>query len=220
MKETLIAPSVLSANFGNMNSAIADIAGSGAEWIHLDVMDGIFVPNLTFGPKMLADLRPASGLVFDAHLMTIHPENLIASFAEAGADRITFHLEASVHAHRLVESIRQLAKAPGISIVPSTPVSLLSELLPFVDTVLVMTVNPGFGGQKLIPECLEKARWLRSMREEKGYRYLIEADGGINRSTARAAIDAGVDVIVAGSAFFSAADKRKEVEYLRNPDEN
>jgi ribulose-phosphate 3-epimerase len=220
MKETLIAPSVLSANFGNMNGAVAEIAGSGAEWIHLDVMDGIFVPNLTFGPKMLADLRPASALVFDAHLMTVHPENLVASFAEAGADRITFHLEASVHAHRLVESIRQLGKAPGISIVPSTPVSLLSELLPFVDTVLVMTVNPGFGGQKLIPECLEKARWLRTMREEKGYHYLIEADGGINRSTARAAIDAGVDVIVAGSAFFSAADKRKEVEYLRNPDEN
>ncbi len=215
MSQRIVAPSVLSADFSRLGEAVAEIAASSAEWVHLDVMDGAFVPNLTFGPKTVADLRPHTDAVFDVHLMTERPEALIASFAEAGADNITFHIEASVHAHRTVQAIRELGKKPGISLVPSTPISALEEILPFVDLVLVMTVNPGFGGQTLIPACLEKARRLSRIREERGLSFLISADGGLNEKTAAAAREAGVDVIVAGSAFFAAPDKAAVVRTLR-----
>jgi ribulose-phosphate 3-epimerase len=178
-------------------------------------MDGHFVPNLTFGPKLVADLRGKSSTVFDVHLMVTNPETLIADFARAGADSITFHVEAAIHAHRLVQSIHALGKKAGISLVPSTPVLLIEELLPFVDIVLVMTVNPGFGGQELIPNCLEKARMLARFRAEKGLSFLIAADGGVSEETAPRFRDAGVDVLITGSAFFKAENKAGMIKRLK-----
>jgi ribulose-phosphate 3-epimerase len=215
MRKRLIAPSILSADFANMGQAIDDIAASGADWIHIDVMDGNFVPPITFGTKMLEDLRGRTALPFDVHLMTRAPENLVPAFALAGADYITFHLEAAVHAHRIVQNIHGIGKKAGVSIVPSTPVSALGAILPFVDLVLVMTVNPGYGGQACITECFSKIGELARLRLEQRLDLLLSVDGGINEDTAREAVAAGVDVLVTGSAFFGVADKAAFVERLR-----
>lgn len=211
----LTAPSILSADFSRMGEEIKKIEQSGGDWVHVDVMDGCFVPNITFGPKMVEDIRKYTSLPFDVHLMTVNPEQLVQRFAEAGADYITFHLEAVTHAHRTVMLIQGTGKKAGISIVPSTPAFLLQELLPEVDLVLVMTVNPGFGGQKLIPSCLEKVRYLHQVREERGYRFLIAVDGGINQLTAPQAIQAGANVLVLGSAFFLSPDPRGEIAAVK-----
>jgi ribulose-phosphate 3-epimerase len=212
-----IAPSVLSANFGSLADAVRQVGVMGGDFVHLDVMDGCFVPNITFGQKAVTDLRPVSKLPFDVHLMICKPEAYVDAFCDAGADFVTIHLEATTHVHRVLSQVREKGKRPGIAIVPSTPAGALSEVLPLVDMVLVMTVNPGFGGQEIIFRCLEKVRALRKIREEEKLDFLIEVDGGINRSTIGAALDAGAEVIVAGSAIFGAADPAGEVAFLRDP---
>jgi len=215
MEKPAVAASLLAADMFDMGASIALAESAGADWIHVDVMDGSFVPSITFGDKLVADLKPHSRLPFDVHLMTVGPEHLVPAFVKAGADTITFHLEASVHAHRLAETIRAAGVGCGVSIVPSTPASLLSELLPVVDLVLVMTVDPGAGGQALIPACLDKCSALAEERERRGLSFLLSVDGGINVGTAEAAGAAGADVLVMGSAFFSAPDPAAIVERVK-----
>ncbi len=203
MKKRFLSPSLLSADFSDLKSAFNKIKDSGCEFVHIDVMDGHFVPQITYGQPVIKSLRPESDLTFDVHLMVERPEEMVDSFAEAGADFITFHYESTVHIHRLVQRIHALGKKAGISIIPSTPVSVLSEILADVDMVLVMTVNPGFGGQKLIPSCVKKIGELDQMRYENAYKYLISVDGGVNNDTVESVVNAGADVVVSGSAFFS-----------------
>ena len=214
-RKVLIAPSVLSANFGSLADAVRLVEKSGGDFVHLDVMDGCFVPQITFGQKAVTDLRPVSSLPFDTHLMICQPESAIDSFCDAGATYVTVHWEAATHMHRILSEIRRRGSRPGIAIVPSTPAEAIVEILFLVDLVLVMTVNPGFGGQELIPGCLRKVEALDRMRGTAGHQYLIEVDGGINRDTVRSALNAGADVIVAGSAIFNAPDPAREVAFLR-----
>ena len=215
MKVPILAPSILAANFAKLGEAVGDINASGAEWTHLDVMDGNFVPVISFGAGMVSGLRQLSTSIFDVHLMINNPEAHIESFALAGADYITIHHESAVHIHRILEKIKDFGKKAGVSIVPSTPIEALTEILPFTDLILIMTVNPGYGGQKLIPNCLEKVKKLARLREENGYSYLISVDGGVNKDTAPLVREAGVDVIVAGEAFFKAKDKEAMVRLLK-----
>jgi ribulose-phosphate 3-epimerase len=212
-----IAPSVLSADFGALADGVRQAEAMGGDFVHLDVMDGCFVPNITFGPKAVTDLRPVSRLPYDVHLMICHPENYASAFCEAGANYLTFHFEATTHVHRLLSLIAEKGVKPGIAIVPSTPAEALSEILPLVSLVLVMTVNPGFGGQLMIPQCLKKVQALRALREKNGWDFLIEVDGGINRATIGDAVSAGADVIVAGTALYGAAKPAEEVAFLRQP---
>lgn len=201
-KPFLLAPSLLSADFSNLEASIRTIELKGGDFIHIDVMDGHFVPNLTIGPPVVKALRAKTTLPFDVHLMVTNPEALIDAFIDAGADWITFHAEAAVHAHRLVSVIHDAGKKAGISIVPSTPVSSILEILPFVDLVLIMTVNPGFGGQEMILSCLEKVRELKKIKHERDFSYIVSVDGGVNAKTLPLVIDAGTDLVVSGSAFF------------------
>lgn len=214
-RKLVIAPSVLSADFSHIADEVSTIKDSGAHWVHLDVMDGQFVPNITFGPKFIRDIRSCSQLPFDTHLMIDRPERHIESFATAGSDYITVHAEATVHLHRVLQQIRSYGCKAGVSIVPSTPVCAIEQVLDIVDLVLVMTVNPGFGGQQLIPSTLRKVAQLAELREDEGYDYLVSVDGGINARTVAQVYDSGADVVVAGSAFFGADDRAAFVRQMQ-----
>ncbi len=202
-QKNILAPSLLSADFNNLESAIKHIENNNGNAVHIDVMDGQFVPEITYGQPVVRALRKSTKLPFDVHLMVKNPENQINSFADAGADWITFHYEATAHSHRLIQMIHERGLKAGISICPATPVVVLSELLSCVDIILIMTVNPGWGGQKIIPSCVEKVRELAKLRNENGYNYQISVDGGINEKTLSSVVEAGANIIVSGSAFFN-----------------
>jgi len=197
-----IAPSILSADFTRLGEQVLAVEAAGVDRIQIDVMDGRFVPNITFGTQAVASLRPLTHLVLETHLMVEPPEDFIESFAEAGADTLIIHQEATPHLHRAIQHIHALGKKAGVAINPSTPACLLSEVIGNLDLVLVMTVNPGFGGQEFIMETLPKIREIRRQIQEKGLECELEVDGGINLQTAPLAVEAGANVLVAGSSVF------------------
>ncbi|MCR5762810.1 MAG: ribulose-phosphate 3-epimerase [Treponema sp.] len=201
-KNALLSPSLLSADFSNLGTALKMIEDKGGSLVHIDVMDGHFVPPVSYGQPVIASLRSCTKLPFDVHLMVERPELCISSFVDAGADYVTFHAEATAHADRCIQMIHERGKKAGIAICPTTPVSSLEHILPSVDLVLVMTVNPGWGGQKLISYTVDKVKTLAALQEEKKYTYLISVDGGINAKTLPIVLDAGTDIVVSGSAFF------------------
>lgn len=217
MARVKIAPSILSADFARLGEQVQEAEAAGADWIHVDVMDGHFVPNLTMGPIVVTALRRVTPLPLDVHLMVSNPDALIPAFAEAGADRITVHVEVCQHLHRTVERIHALGKRAGVALNPATPVHALEEILPFVDLVLVMSVNPGFGGQEYIPTSTRKIARVRRMIDELGRTDVeLEVDGGIGPHNAAEVVAAGATVLVAGSAIFNRRGTvRANVEALR-----
>ncbi len=208
MRETLVSPSILSADFARLGEEVRAIDAAGADWIHVDVMDGHYVPNLTIGPGVVKALRPHTDKPLDVHLMVSPVDPWLEPFAQAGADIITVHPEAGPHVHRTVQAIRALGKQAGVALNPGTPAKLLDYLLGEIDLVLVMSVNPGFGGQSFIPSQLKKIAAVRAMIDKGGHDVLIEVDGGVTAQTARHCVEAGADVLVAGSATFAGGPER------------
>lgn len=211
-----IAPSILSADFANLGSEIKDIEDGGADYVHIDVMDGHFVPNITIGPLIVEAIRPISKLPLDVHLMIENPDYYIKDFADAGADIITVHQEACPHLHRTIQLIKDYNVKAGVVINPATPVSMIKEILANVDLVLVMSVNPGFGGQSFIKETLSKMEEIDLIRKEQELNFELQVDGGVNPNTAKLCAKAGADVLVAGSAIFNQADRKKAIQDIKN----
>jgi len=210
-----IAPSILSADFGRLAEEVRAAEAAGADWIHVDVMDGRFVPNITIGPLVVEAVRRVTKLPIDAHLMIVEPERYVEAFAQAGADLVSVHAEVSPHLHRTLQAIRAAGARPSVALNPSTPLSALEWVLADCDMVLLMTVNPGFGGQRYIPECTEKVRQLRALADARGQALEIEVDGGIKADTVAEVAAAGANVFVAGTAVFGAKDYAAAIRGIR-----
>ncbi|MCK1248706.1 ribulose-phosphate 3-epimerase [Streptococcus uberis] len=210
-----IAPSILAADYANFASELKRIEETDAEYVHIDIMDGQFVPNISFGADVVASMRKHSKLVFDCHLMVVDPERYVEAYAQAGADIMTIHTESTKHIHGALQKIKAAGMKAGVVINPGTPVSALKPVLNLVDQVLIMTVNPGFGGQAFIPECLEKVEEVASLRETLGLTFDIEVDGGVDNKTIAACQKAGANIFVAGSYLFKAIDLVSQVQTLR-----
>lgn len=210
-----IAPSILSSDFSKLGEEVSKLQGMGADMVHIDVMDGHFVPNITLGPSVIKSIRNYSDLEFDVHLMISNPENYIEDFANAGADIITIHTEASLHLDRLVQMIKKFDKKAGVALNPATQLCEIEYVLPYLDMVVIMSVNPGFGGQKFIEGSIEKIQQLREMITKKNLTVEIEVDGGITLENAKKVIDAGADILVAGSAIFKSENPKDVVNKLK-----
>lgn len=214
-RPVLIAPSILSADFARLADAVKSVEAAGADWIHVDVMDGHFVPNLTAGPPIVEALRSVTSLPLDVHLMMTNPDAFIAAFGRAGATHVTVHVETCPHLHRTIQHIHEQGMKAGVTLNPATSVAMLEEILPLVDLVLIMSVNPGFGGQTFIPSSLDKIARVRQMLDRTRSSAFLEVDGGVNPTTAGPIIRAGADVLVSGSAIFTSENYARTIAQLR-----
>lgn len=212
----IISPSLLSANFGNLDADLEMLNSSSAEWVHLDIMDGRFVPNISFGFPVVKAVKEKTKKVMDVHLMIVEPDLYIEKFHQAGAQVLTVHVEACTHLHRTLQSIKALGMKAGVALNPHTPISSIEEVAAIADMFLIMSVNPGFGGQKFIETSLDKIRRLKQLLKDKGSNAMIQVDGGVGAANAKALFDAGADILVAGNAVFSAEDPKKMIETLLN----
>lgn len=213
---TIVSPSVLAADFANLERDVKLLNDSSAEWIHIDIMDGVFVPNISFGLPVMKAIHKHASKPLDVHLMIVNPDQYVADFKDAGAEILTVHYEACTHLHRTLQNIKSHGMKTGVALNPHTPVNVLSEVIQDIDVVLIMSVNPGFGGQKFIPHAVQKVRSLKTLIKNAGAETLIEVDGGVNTTTGAELVDAGADALVAGSFVFKSDDPVKTIEELGN----